>query len=182
MWFQMVSLVLDVVAGLLAGTCLLRVLMQRQRISFHQPIGRFVFALSDWLVLPLRKVIPSWSAWDLSSLAGAWLIKLAQVSLSWLLSGGHAPGLLLPWFSLLSLVQLVVSGLSALVLVYAVMSWVSPQSPLNDLVTKLVEPVLRPFRRVVPLIGGIDLSPLVLLLALQMVGIVLIGLQMDGLR
>jgi YggT family protein len=50
------------------------------------------------------------------------------------------------------------------------------------LVSKLVEPVLRPFRRVVPLVGGIDLSPLVLLLALQMVGIVLIGLQMDGLR
>ena len=182
MWFQMVSLVLDVVAGLLAGTCLLRLLMQRQRISFHQPVGRFVFALSDWLVLPLRKVIPSWSAWDLSSLAGAWLIKLAQVSLLWLLSGGAAPWILLPWFSLLSLAQLVVSGLSALVLVYAVMSWVSPQSPLNDLVAKLVEPVLRPFRRVVPLVGGIDLSPLALLLALQMVGIVLIGLQMDGLR
>ena len=182
MWFQMVSLVLDVVAGLLAGTCLLRLLMQRQRISFHQPVGRFVFALSDWLVLPLRKVMPSWSAWDLSSLAGAWLIKLAQVSLLWLLSGGAAPWILLPWFSLLSLAQLVVSGLSALVLVYAVMSWVSPQSPLNDLVAKLVEPVLRPFRRWVPLIGGIDLSPLVLLLALQMVGIVLIGLQMDGLR
>jgi YggT family protein len=182
MWFQMVSLVLDVVAGLLAGTCLLRLLMQRQRISFHQPVGRFVFALSDWLVLPLRKVMPSWSAWDLSSLAGAWLIKLAQVSLLWLLSGGAAPWILLPWFSLLSLAQLVVSGLSALVLVYAVMSWVSPQSPLNDLVAKLVEPVLRPFRRVVPLVGGIDLSPLALLLALQMVGIVLIGLQMDGLR
>jgi YggT family protein len=182
MWFQMVSLVLDVVAGLLAGTCLLRLLMQRQRISFHQPVGRFVFALSDWLVLPLRKVMPSWSAWDLSSLVGAWLIKLAQVSLLWLLSGGAAPWILLPWFSLLSLAQLVVSGLSALVLVYAVMSWVSPQSPLNDLVAKLVEPVLRPFRRVVPLVGGIDLSPLALLLALQMVGIVLIGLQMDGLR
>ena len=182
MWFQMVSLVLDVVAGLLAGTCLLRLLMQRQRISFHQPVGRFVFALSDWLVLPLRKVMPSWSAWDLSSLAGAWLIKLAQVSLLWLLSGGAAPWILLPWFSLLSLAQLVVSGLSALVLVYAVMSWVSPQSPLNDLVAKLVEPVLRPFRRVVPLVGGIELSPLALLLALQMVGIVLIGLQMDGLR
>ena len=182
MWFQMVSLVLDVVAALLAGTCLLRLLMQRQRISFHQPVGRFVFALSDWLVLPLRKVMPSWSAWDLSSLVGAWLIKLAQVSLLWLLSGGAAPWILLPWFSLLSLAQLVVSGLSALVLVYAVMSWVSPQSPLNDLVAKLVEPVLRPFRRVVPLVGGIDLSPLALLLALQMVGIVLIGLQMDGLR
>ena len=182
MWFQMVSLVLDVVAGLLAGTCLLRVLMQRQRISFHQPVGRFVFALSDWLVLPLRKVVPSWSAWDLSSLAGAWLIKLAQVSLLWLLSGGAAPWLLLPWFSLLSLAQLVVSALSALVLVYAVMSWLSPHAPMYDLVSRLAEPILRPFRRLLPLIGGIDLSPLVLLLALQMLGMLLMGLQLGGLR
>jgi YggT family protein len=51
-----------------------------------------------------------------------------------------------------------------------------------DVVARLAEPVLRPFRRVVPLIGGIDLSPLVLLLALQMLGMVLMGLQMGGLR
>jgi YggT family protein len=78
MLFQMVSLVFDVVAGLVAGTCLLRFLMQWQRISFHQPLGQFVFAVTDWLVLPLRRVIPPWSAWDLSSLVGAFLIKLVQ--------------------------------------------------------------------------------------------------------
>ncbi|MBM3398634.1 MAG: YggT family protein [Betaproteobacteria bacterium] len=182
MWFQMISMVLEVVAGLLAGTCLLRLVMQRQRISFHQPLGRFVFALTDWLVLPLRKVIPARTSWDLSSLVGAWLIKLAQVSLLWMLSGSAADWALLPWYSVLSLAQLVVSVLSALVLVYAVMSWVSPGSPVHDLVARLAEPVLRPFRRVVPLIGGIDLSPLVLLLALQMLGVVLLNLQMPGLR
>jgi YggT family protein len=182
MWFQMISMVMDVVAGLLAGTCLLRLVMQRQRMSFHQPMGRFVFALTDWLVLPLRKVVPAWSSWDLSSLVGAWLIKLAQVSLLWLLSGASAPWVLLPWYSVLSLAQLVVSALSALVLVYAVLSWVSPGSPMHDLVARLAEPVLRPFRRVVPLIGGIDLSPLVLLLALQMLSVLLLNLQMPGLR
>ncbi len=182
MWFQMISMVMDVVAGLLAGTCLLRLVMQRQRMSFHQPMGRFVFALTDWLVLPLRKLVPAWSSWDLSSLVGAWLIKLAQVSLLWLLSGASAPWVLLPWYSVLSLAQLVVSALSALVLVYAVLSWVSPGSPMHDLVARLAEPVLRPFRRVVPLIGGIDLSPLVLLLALQMLSVLLLNLQMPGLR
>lgn len=182
MWFQMVSMVLEVVAGLIAGTCLLRLMMQRQRISFHQPLGRFVFALTDWLVLPLRKAIPAWSTWDLSSLVGAWLVKLAQVTVLWLLSGGAASWALLPWFSVLSLAQLLVSALSALVLVYAIMSWVSPGSPMYDLVARLAEPVLRPLRRVVPLIGGIDLSPLVLLLALQMMGVVLTSLQMSSLR
>lgn len=182
MFLQMISMVLDVVASLLAGTCLLRVLMQRHRISFHQPVGRFVFALTDWLVLPLRRFVPVWSAWDLSSVAGAWLIKLVQVALLWLMSGGGAPWLLLPWVSLLSLAQLLVSVLSALVLVFVVMSWLSPNSPMFDLVSRLAEPVLRLFRRVVPLMGGIDLSPLVLLLALQMVGMVLMSLQVGGLR
>ena len=89
MVFQMVSMVLDMVAGLIAGTCLLRFLMQWQRISFHQPLGQFVFAVTDWLLLPLRRVVPPWSAWDLSSLVGAFLIKLVQYTLLWLVAGGQ---------------------------------------------------------------------------------------------
>ncbi len=88
MMFQMASLVLDVIAGLVAGTCLLRLAMQAQRIPFNQPLGRFVFAMTDWIVMPLRKAIPPWSRWDLSSLAAAWLIKLLQYVLLWMLAGG----------------------------------------------------------------------------------------------
>ena len=178
MWFQMVSMVLDVVAGLVAGTCLLRFLMQWQRISFHQPLGRFVFAMTDWLVMPLRKVIPPWTNWDLSSWVGAWLVKLVQFLLLWLVAGGQGSLVWLPWVSLVGLVQLVVSALSALVLVLAIMSWVNPGSPMYALTVRLCDPFLRPFQRVVPLIGGIDLSPLALLVVLQMMGVLLTGLQM----
>ncbi len=178
MWFQMLSLVLDVVAGLIAGTCLLRFLMQWQRISFHQPLGQFVFAVTDWLLLPLRRVIPPWSAWDLSSLVGAYLIKLLQYSLLWLLAGGHGSFLGLPLLGLLGVAQLVVSALSALVLVMAVLSWVNPGSPMYGLAARLCQPFLKPFQRWVPLIGGVDLSPIALLLVMQMAGIVLAQLQM----
>jgi YggT family protein len=182
MWFQMVSMVLDVVAGLVAGTCLLRFLMQWQRISFHQPLGNFVFSMTDWLILPLRKVVPAWSAWDLSSLVGAWLIKVVQFLLLWLVAGGKGSLALLPLLSLVGLAQLVVSALSALVLVLAIMSWVNPGSPMYALTARLCEPFLRPFQRVVPLIGGIDLSPLVLLLILQILGMLLSGFQMSWLH
>jgi YggT family protein len=181
MWFQMVSMVLDVVAGLVAGTCLLRFLMQWQRISFHQPLGNFVFSMTDWLILPLRKVVPAWSAWDLSSLVGAWLIKVVQFLLLWLVAGGKGSLALLPLLSLVGLAQLVVSALSALVLVLAIMSWVNPGSQMYALTARLCEPFLRPFQRVVPLIGGIDLSPLVLLLILQILGMLLSGFQMSWL-
>jgi YggT family protein len=181
MVFQLVSLVLDVVAGLVAGTCLLRFLMQWQRISFHQPLGRFVFSMTDWLILPLRKVIPAWSSWDLSSLVGAWLIVMLQHLLLWLLSGGHGPVALLPWIGLIGLAQLVISALSALVLVLAIMSWVNPSSPMYGITVRLCDPFLKPFQRVVPLIGGVDLSPIALLLFLQILAMVLAGLKSSGL-
>jgi len=178
----MVSVVLDVVAGLIAGTCLLRFVMQWQRISFQQPLGQFVFAVTDWLVLPLRRMMPPGSAWDLSSLLGAFLIKLLQYTLLWLIAGGQGALGLLPLVSLVGMAQLVVSALSALVLVLAVMSWVNPGSPMFSLVARLSQPFLRPFQRVVPLIGGVDLSPIALLLVLQLIGMVLATLQMSWLQ
>src|SRR5574343_1352036 len=177
MIYQMASLVLDVIAGLLAGTCLLRMAMQAQRIPFNQPLGKFVFAMTDWIVMPLRKLIPPWSRWDLSSLAAAWLIKLLQYLLLWLMAGGHGQLGLLPLVSLVGLLQLLVSALSALVLVYALMSWMQPHSYFMQMADRLVQPWLDPVRRVVPLIGGVDLAPLVLLLVLQLAGMLLAGLQ-----
>lgn len=179
MVYQIVNMVLEVLAGLVAGTCLLRFLMQWQRISFHQALGRFVFSMTDWLILPLRKVIPAWSAWDLSSLAGAFLVKLLQYALLMLAAGGQGPWVLLPLISLVGLAQLVISGLSALVLVLAILSWVNPVSPMYGIAARLCEPFLRPFQRVVPMMGGVDLSPLALLLVLQILGMLLSGLQMS---
>ena len=177
MIFQMASLVLDVLAGLVAGTCLLRLAMQAQRIPFNQPLGRFVFAMTDWIVMPLRKLIPPWSRWDLSSLVAAWLIKLLQFLLLWLLAGGGGQLGLLPLVSLVGLLQLVVSAMSALVFAYALMSWVQPGSSWVHMADRLVQPWLDPVRRVVPLVGGVDLAPLVLILLLQLVGMLLTGLQ-----
>lgn len=179
MGYQILNMVLDVAAGLLAGTCLLRILMQWQRISFHQPLGRFVFTITDWLILPLRKVIPTWTALDLSSLAGAFLVKLLQYSLLLLVAGGQSAWLWLPLISLVGLAQLAVSALSALVLVFAIMSWVNPSAPMYALTARLAEPFLRPFQRLIPMMGGLDLSPLVFLLVLQILGMLLAGIQMN---
>ena len=182
MFYQMASLLLDVIAGLVAGTCLLRLAMQAQRIPFNQPLGRFVFAMTDWIVMPLRKVIPPWSRWDLSSLMAAWLIKFLQFLLLWLLAGGRDGLGQLPLLSLLGLLQLTVSALSALVLVYALMSWLQPGTYLFEMADRLVKPWLDPVRRMVPLIGGVDLAPLVLLLVLQLLGMLLAGVQAGWIR
>src|SRR4051812_24865030 len=91
MFFQIVSFLLDVAAGLLGGACLLRLYMQVQRVPFGNPVGRFVFALTNWIILPLRRLLPSYRKWDTASLIAAYLFELAQFGIVWLMIGrGHA--------------------------------------------------------------------------------------------
>ena len=179
--YQITSLLLEVAAGLLAGTCLLRLYMQYQRIPMStrsgNPLGKFIFAATDWLVLPLRRVIPAAGRWDLSSLVAAYLVQLVEFVILWALSGMGGSVLSVGVLAAFGVVRLAISGLTVLVIVYAILSWVQTQSMMADILERLVMPVMAPIRRVVPLVGGIDLSPLVLLLLLQVVGIVLGAMQ-----
>ncbi|MBL7087242.1 YggT family protein [Acidovorax sp.] len=183
MLYQIASFLLDVVGGLLTGACLLRLYMQWQRVPFSNPVGGLVFALTDWLVMPLRRVIPPAGRWDVSSLVAAMLVQLVQYALLTLLLGAGSAWAWLPWLALFGLLRVAVSGLIGLLIVYAVLSWVQGgRSPLADVIARLCEPVLRPFRRVIPLMGGFDLSPLVALVVLQVVMIVLGHLQASVMR
>lgn len=177
MLYQIASFLLDIAAGLLSGICLLRAYMQWQRISFANPIGQLVFALSDWLVLPLRRMLPAAKRWDWACLLAALLVQLLHYVLLWLLLGAGAGWTALPWLALFGTLRVVLSGTIGLLIVYAVMSWVQADSPMADTIARLCAPLLRPVRRVVPLVGGIDLSPLVLLVLLQVASMVLAAVQ-----
>ncbi len=177
MLYQITSLLLEVAAGLIAGMCLLRVYMQYQRIPMSarsgNPMGNFIFALTDWLVLPLRNMLPAMGRWDTAGLVGAFLIELTRFALLWVISGFVGGPVALVVYALFALIYLCLYGLTGMVIVYAVLSWVQTQSAVGDLLARLVMPVLTPIRRVLPLVGGVDLSPLVLLLLVQILGIVL---------
>jgi YggT family protein len=177
MFYQIISLLLDVATGLIGGACLLRLYMQQQRVPFANPLGRMVFALTNWLVLPLRRIIPAVARWDTASLVGALLLEMAQYGLLWLLAGAQGAASVVPVLALFGLVRLIISGLTGLIIVYAVLSWVQTHSPLVDMVGRLCEPPLRPLRRIIPLVGGMDLSPLALLVLLQVLAIVLSSTQ-----
>jgi YggT family protein len=181
MLYQIFSLLLEVVTGILSGACLLRLYMQYQRIPMSSrsgnPLGRFVFALTDWLVLPLRRVVPAAGRWDMASLVGAYLLQLTQFGLLWLLAGADGGLFAVPILAAFGLLRLSISGLTGLVIVYAILSWVQTRSVMADVIERLCAPPLMPIRRVLPLVGGIDLSPLVLLVLLQIASIMLGHLQ-----
>ncbi|MGP1630630.1 MAG: YggT family protein [Giesbergeria sp.] len=179
MLYQIVSFLLDVAGGLLTGACLLRLYMQRQRVPFGNPVGRLVFALTDWLVLPLRRAIPAAHGIDWASLIAALLIQLVQYAILWLVLGAGDGWAWLPWLAFFGLLRVAVSAVMGLVIIHAVMSWVQARSPVSDVLDRLAAPILRPVRKLLPPLGGVDLSPLVMLVLLQVLLMVLAHLQIS---
>ena len=186
MLYQIAALLLHVAAGLVAGVCLLRMYLQSQSISMAaragNPLGPFIFATTNWVVLPLRRVFPAIRRWDIASLVAAYLVELALYAILWLLQGAHGTGLQVLWQALLGLVRLALSGATGLLIVYVVLSWVQSSSPMVALIDRVVAPWLRPIRRRIPLLGGVDLSPLVVLIVLQIAGIVVDTLAAGAVR
>ena len=140
-------------------------------------MGGFVFALTDWIVLPLRKIIPSAGRWDLASVVAVFLLEVFQFSCLWLIGGLGGSFVTIPILAAFGVVRLALSGMTGLIIVYAVLSWVQTNSVLSDVIERLCAPPLIPIRRVMPLVGGVDLSPLVLLVLLQIAAIVLGAVQ-----
>lgn len=177
MLFQIFSLLLQVATGLVAGMCLLRLYLQLQRINLSpfsgNPMTPLIFALTNWIVLPLRRVLPALGRWDTASLVSAFLVLLTKYILLWWAVGSSIDPVNLPIQALLELVSTAVSGVMWMVIIYAVLSWVHSHSPMMFLLSDMVEPLLRPVRRIVPHVGGLDLSPVWLMVLLQVIEIVL---------
>ena len=171
---QILQFLLDTVFGFFVFVLLARFYLQLMRAPFRNPLGQFVTALTNWLVLPARRLIPGMFGLDLASFLLAWLTQTLLLFLLYLLKGGSpgsASGMLVGVFLSLALLELARFSLYLLIgviLVQAVISWVNPYAPLAPLFNALTAPFLRPFRRLIPPIGNVDLSPLFALVAAQL--------------
>ena len=172
---QAVAFLLDAVAGFFCSLFLLRFLMQAMRVSFAGQIGDYVVKLTNWAVKPLRRVIPGLAGYDWASLLAAFAVQLVLAALLIGLAGpalqaepGAVAGMVL-WFAVRALLRLVIYIFIGALILQAVLSWINPYSPLAAPAHQLTRPLLDPIRRVLPAISGIDLSPLVAILLLQVV-------------
>jgi YggT family protein len=169
---QAVVFLLDTFLGLFVAALLVRFYLQVVRAPARNQISQFIAALTDWVVRPARKVIPGWAGLDLSTLVLAWLVQFLLLVLTRLLLvsfAGDVPILGLAVVAVISLVRTSLYILMGALIVQAVLSWVAPQSAIGPVVNALTRPFLRPIQRRVPLVGNVDLSPLLLLVALQLV-------------
>jgi len=143
------------------------------RLHPFNPLSRGVYQITNWLVLPIRKLIPSGNTLDWPSLIATWLTALVYLILMWLVSTRTMmPAALIPaalGTSVLLVARWTLNVIVWLTFLQAVLSWVHPLSPLMPLLQTLTAPMLEPIRRILPSRSRIDFSPLVLFILAQIV-------------
>ncbi|WP_395011731.1 YggT family protein [Undibacterium sp.] len=174
MLYEMFNFVVEIVAGIFAGFLLLRFWMQALRLRPPTSLGQAIFQITDWLVKPIRRVVPGFGGLDWASLIAAFLVALVSILLDSLFSGQLHFGFII-LAAVLRLLQWVLYGLMALLVLEAVLSFVNPYAPLAPIIRALNAPLLAPIRRLIPPIGGIDFSVLVALIVLQLLSRVLMS-------
>ena len=157
---------------------LLRFWMQMFRVPFKNSFAQFIVAVTNFAVRPLRRIIPGFYGQDWASLVVALIVEFLVVLIGyWLmdfpiaLAGSRVWGIFFG-LAVVRLISLAVYLLIGLTLIRAVLSWINPYSALMPVVSQLTEPFMRPLRRVIPMIANVDLTPLVLILILQLMLIV----------
>lgn len=181
MLIRILSFLLESIFFVLIAAALLRAWMNWLRVNMRGQPGTFVMAVTDWLVKPMRLALPksvAQSKVDWASLLAASLFALIYgavwtllftVILSGLGWAALDPVMLLSLvvFALKMLLRVALQAMMIMVVGFAILSWVQPGSPAYSLLGRLTEPLLAPLRRVIPSLGGIDLSAIVLIVVLQ---------------
>jgi YggT family protein len=177
------SYIIQAVFGLFVLAVLLRFLFQIMRADFYNPVSQFVVALTNPILRPLRRLIPGLFGIDVASLLLMLALKMTELFLVAALLGQTPTvvGLLIVAIAELLIATLYVFIVA--ILVRVVLSWLAPygghHNPVMGLLVRLTDPVLRPAQRLIPPIGGIDLSPIVVLIALR-VGVMLVHYLLLG--
>ncbi|MGD2082417.1 MAG: YggT family protein [Chromatiales bacterium] len=166
----------QVIFGLYVALVMIRFLLQLVRADFYNPVSQFVVKVTSPALNPLRRVIPGYAGVDFASLLLAWILKAIELSLVLAISGFSFSVLGPLVWAIPELVTLVVNIVLIAIVIQAILSWVSPggYNPAAVVLHSLSEPVLRPVRRLIPPISGIDVSPMIAILGLILLKMLLL--------
>jgi YggT family protein len=165
---------LQAVLGLLTLAFLLRFYFQLTKVSFQHQAAQVIVTLTNFAVKPVRRIVPSFKKLDLSTLLLAFLTQLIlTVSTLWLkgfplLIVGNSIWLTILAVALIGVISMSISIFMYAVLIQAVLSWINPYTPIAPILDNMTNPILRVMRKFIPSAGGIDLSPLIFIIAAQL--------------
>ncbi|MBI6527552.1 YggT family protein [Proteus vulgaris] len=152
---------------LYTSVLLLRVWMQCVRADFYNPFSQFIVKITQPIVRPLRSVIPSIGPIDTASVLLAYILILLGIIIPSYLSGTSIPFSLMFPFAFIELLTAAGKIIFWLIIIRAILSWVSQgRNPIDHLLYQLTEPLMAPIRRVIPAMGGLDFSAMIVILVL----------------
>jgi len=168
---------IDTVFGLYLLFIMLRFLLQLARANFYNPLSQFLVKATNPLLLPLRRVVPGLFGIDMASVVLLFAVQILALILTHMAAGiaTHFPGVLV--MAVGELIALALNCYLISILVQIILSWVGPagRHPISEVLYSLNEPVLGPARRVLPAMGGLDFSPLVVVILIQLAKILVVA-------
>jgi YggT family protein len=183
---QAIAFVLETIFNLFILVALVRFWMQVFRVPARNPMTQFTIAVTDFAVRPLRRIIPGLFGLDLASFVVAWMAEFLLQALLLMLVSADLPAnpaiySVLLFVALVKLVRLTVYIVMGAVLLQALLSWVNPHHPVAPFFDAITRPFLKPFQRAIPPIGGVDVTPVVVLILCQLVLMLPVGwLELQG--
>ncbi len=170
-----VVFLIQVIFGAYILVVMLRFLLQLVKADFYNPISQFIVKVTSPVLIYLRRVIPGLGGIDLASVVFMWVLKAIELTLIISLAGLPASFMVFAW-AIPDLIKLAFDVFIFSILIQVVMSWVNPgaYNPATALISYLTEPIMRPMRRIIPPIGGLDLSPMAAMIGLYLMQMLLI--------
>ncbi len=167
---------MEIIFGLYAVLVMLRFLLQVVKADFYNPLSQFIVRATTPALNPLRRIVPSSGGLDTASLVLAWLVKSVQMMLIFVLSGTGMQVLKSILLAVPELLNLTISIFLYAILIQVILSWLAPtgHNPAVNVIHSLTEPLLRPARRRIPPISGLDLSPMAVMIGLVLLQMLLI--------
>jgi YggT family protein len=175
------QILINVLFGALIALVVLRVLLQCVRANFYNPVCQFLYKITNPVLMPLRKVIPAWRNLDIAGVLLAWLLTAIELALLYVVVGQRLGLIGLGVMALADLVDFVLMLYFGLILVRVFLSFVSVErsNPIVPLIVQLTDPVLKPLRRFIPAVAGLDLSPMAVMLIILLARVLIVAPLLD---
>lgn len=175
---QIALFLIETLFSLYIGAVVIRLLLGFARANFHNPLSQFLVKVTNPALVPMRRFIPSFGKIDTSAVVLAYVLTLIKVTLLFLIMRG---AIMFPeslWLAFGALITTIIWVYLIALILQAIISWIGSAqgNPVSPLVESLTNPIVRPIRRYVPLIGMMDLSPLVAILGLNILLIIVKGI------
>lgn len=148
---------------------MVRLILAYVQANYFNPVTRFIVTLTQPLVAPVRRIIPNYRRIEFSTLLLIIIIELIKISLLFALIGVSTSAMVLPFIAIIETIKLLLQTFFYAILLQALMSWFQPgETPATQLLRQISDPILRPLQRLIPPIGGFDITPIPALLLLQL--------------